>query len=64
MKNLNPYTYKRVGTSNTYIIELHDEQFMTMENTSKMYITKYIGLLNGAFMEGVIHGSLYPVSNS
>lgn len=61
--DLTPYKSQKIGNT-TFFITLHDEPFQTVENTTKEYVDKFVNLLNGAFREGVIYGSLNKIELS
>lgn len=58
--DLKPYTYLQLS-KNTFVIKFNDDILITIENTTKEHVEKTTGLLNGAFMEGVLFGSFNKV---
>lgn len=63
MEALKPYNYKQIGFS-TFLVLLNGDIFLTIENTNEGHVSKTVGYLNGAFMEGVIYGQFNKLDNS
>ncbi len=61
LMNISPYEYEKLGNT-TFIINLNEEKFLTVENTTEEHVKKTTNLLNGAFREGVIFGQFNKIS--
>ena len=59
--NISPYEYEKLGNT-TFIINLNEERFLTVENTTEEHVKITTKLLNGAFREGVIFGQFNKIS--
>lgn len=61
LMNISPYEYEKLGNT-TFTINLNEEKFLTIENTTEEHVKKTTNLLNGAFREGVIFGQFNKIS--
>lgn len=59
-KDITPYEYKKIGFT-TYIINYRGDLLITIEYTNEEHVKKQVGMLNGAFREGILFGKLNEV---